>query len=77
VIAKVRDERPDVYLRIAADLLPREAVLDVDVTVLHDVTNVLTAFRVAADLLGADPTSGLRRLRKVAPQLEQFDAAAE
>jgi hypothetical protein len=77
VIAKVRDERPEVYLRIAADLLPKEATLDVDVNVLGDVTTVVQAFRVAADLLGADPAAGLRRLRKAAPQLEHFDAGTK
>jgi hypothetical protein len=53
VIAKVREEKPDVYLRIAADLLPREATLDIDVSVLHDVSNTLEAFRVLRDALAA------------------------
>jgi hypothetical protein len=70
VIRQVRAEQPAVYLKIAADLLPREAVLDIDVTVLSDVTSTLEAFRVASNLLGVDPQRGLRRLRKVAPQLE-------
>ncbi len=77
VIALVREQQPATYLRIAADLLPKEATLDIDINVLGDVTNVVQAFRIAADLLGADPAAGMRRLRKVAPQLEQYDAAAE
>jgi hypothetical protein len=34
---------------------------------------VLEAFRVASDLLGADPAAGLRRLRKIAPMIEHAD----
>jgi hypothetical protein len=47
VIAKVREEKPDVYLRIAADLLPREATLDVsvDVDVRAQVVDLLEVFR--------------------------------
>jgi hypothetical protein len=74
VIAKVRDEKPDVYLRIAADLLPREATLDIDVNVLHDVTDALQAYRMLAAVVGANPQSGLRRLRQLAPQIIHHDA---
>jgi hypothetical protein len=70
VIAQVREEQPAVWLRIAADLLPKQAELNVDVSVMADVTNVLQAFRVASDLLGVDPASGLKRLRKIAPMIE-------
>jgi dihydropteroate synthase len=45
-IGKVRAEKRDVYLRIAADLLPKEATRDVIVDVVHDVSNMLEAFRV-------------------------------
>jgi hypothetical protein len=76
VIAMVREEQPATYLRIACDLLPKTAEIDIDVNVLGDVTNAIQAFRVAADLLGVDPAAGLRRLRKIAPQLEDYDAAA-
>jgi hypothetical protein len=69
-IAKVREERPDAYLRIAADLLPKTAEIDVDVNVLHEVSSALEAFRVLAELTGADPTQGMRRLRQLAPQIE-------
>jgi len=44
VIEQVRLERPDVYLKIAADLLPREAQVEVDVKVLNDVTSTLEAY---------------------------------
>jgi hypothetical protein len=69
VIAKVREEQPAQYLKIAADLLPREATLDVDVNVdiLHDVTSTLEAYRTLADVVGADPRLGLRRLKRLAP----------
>jgi hypothetical protein len=77
VIAKVREEQPAQYLKIAADLLPKEATLDIDVNILGSVTSALEAFRVAAGLLGADPAAGLRRLRKIAPQLDYYDVAAE
>jgi hypothetical protein len=70
VIAKVREEKPDVYLRVAADLLPREAMLDVSVDILADVTTTLEAFRVLRDTLGLDPKTGMRRLRQLAPQIE-------
>ena len=68
-IEKVRLEKPDVYLRVAADLLPRHATLDVDVSVLHDVTDRLEAFRTMNELLGVAPENGLRRLKRLAPQI--------
>ena len=77
VIEQVRLEQPAQYLRVACDLLPRESVLDIDMSVLHDVTSALEVFRVAADLLGADPKAGMRRLRKIAPGLEYHDADSE
>jgi hypothetical protein len=70
VIEQVRLDKPDIWLRLACDLLPKQATLDVDVSVMHDVTTVLEAFRLASDLLGADPASGLKRLRKIAPMIE-------
>ena len=60
VIEQVRLERPDVYLKIAADLLPREAQVEVDVNVLNDVTSTLEAYRLMADLIGANPDLGVR-----------------
>ena len=77
VIEKVRTERPEVYLRVAADLLPRHAELDVNVDVIHDVTSAIEAFRMASDLLGADPTQGLRRLKRLAPQIQMIDVERE
>jgi hypothetical protein len=66
VIAKVRVERPEIYLRIACDLLPRHAELDVDVHhAFTGVGDVLEAFRLATDLLGTDPGAGLKRLQRL------------
>jgi hypothetical protein len=73
VIAKVREEKPEIWLRIAADLLPKQAILDVDVSVMHDVSSVVEAFRVASDLLGTDPRAGLKRLKNVSPMIEHDD----
>jgi hypothetical protein len=70
VIEKVRLEQPATYLRIAADLLPRESTLDVNVDILHDVTSTIEAFRAMSEMLGADPQRGLQRLRKLAPMIE-------
>jgi hypothetical protein len=70
VIERVRLEQPAAYLKIAADLLPREATLDVSVDILADVTTTLEAFRVLRDTLGIDPKTGMRRLRQLAPQIE-------
>jgi hypothetical protein len=70
VIEQVRLEQPAAYLKIAADLLPREATLDVSVDILADVTTTLEAFRVLRDTLGLDPKTGMRRLRQLAPQIE-------
>jgi hypothetical protein len=40
VIAKVRGEQPAQYLNIAADLLPKEAALDIDANVFAEVRGV-------------------------------------
>jgi hypothetical protein len=63
-------EEPAQFCRVVASLLPKQAELNVDVSVMADVTSVLQAFRVASDLLGVDPASGLKRLRKIAPMIE-------
>src|SRR4051794_25809140 len=76
VIAKVREEKPEVYLRIAADLLPREATLDVDVSVVHEVGGVLEAYRSMSELLGTDPELAIRRLRSLVPRIEDNDVFA-
>jgi hypothetical protein len=52
-------------LKIAADLLPKEAALDIDVNVFAEVRGVVKAYRLAADLLGTDPHRGLRRLQQI------------
>ena len=67
---KVRAEKPDIYLRIAADLLPRELTVDATVDVLHDAGSVLECFRTMNALLGADPEHGMRRLKRLAPQID-------
>jgi hypothetical protein len=69
VIERVRVEKPEVYLKVWADLLPRKTELSVDIDIMHDVSNVLEAFRVASDLLGTDPRAGLRRLKRIAPTM--------
>ena len=50
VIAQVRIEKPDVYLRVASDLLPRESRLDVDIDVELRADNALQAFRIMKGL---------------------------
>jgi hypothetical protein len=77
VIERVRNERPEVYLKVWADLLPRKTEFAVNIDILADVSDALQAFRIAADLLGADPKAGMRRLRKIAPRLEYYDADGE
>src|SRR5262249_26576464 len=66
VIAKVRTEMPHVYLKIAADLLPKESKLDVNIDVLHRAQTQLDAFRMLRDA----PRAELELLR-------QSDVAAE
>jgi hypothetical protein len=66
VIAKVREEDPSTYLKVASSLLPKESVLDVNVDVLHRATDQLTAFRLLRDA----PRAELELLR-------QSDVAAE
>jgi hypothetical protein len=73
VIEQVRREKPEVYLKIAADLLPKHAELDVNVDVFHNATSVLEAFRMASELVGADPDRALGRLRRHAPHLIDHD----
>ena len=69
VIEQVRLDRPDVWLRLACDLLPKQATIDVDVSVMHDVSSVVEAYRLASELLGTSPNRSLRRLKTIAPQL--------
>jgi hypothetical protein len=53
VIERTRIEKPDVYLRIAADLLPKHAELNVGL--FADAESFAEAFRLAPDVLGANP----------------------
>ena len=58
-------EEPSQYCRIVAGLLPKEAVLDVDINVFHEVGSIVQAFRIASQVLEIDPKrekAGLRRL---------------
>jgi hypothetical protein len=75
VIAKVREEQPAIWLKIAADLLPRQTTLDakLDVSVVTETTNTLEAFRTLLELTGADPQAGMRRLKRIAPQIEYHE----
>jgi hypothetical protein len=59
VIAQVRNEKPDVYLRIAADLLPRDVNLDIDMTIRAQTA--LEAYRVLKEL----PRAELRELKQI------------
>ena len=69
VISKVREEQPAVWLKIAADLLPKHAELDVNVSVVTETRHTLEAFRTLIDLVGADPELGMQRLKKLAPRI--------
>jgi hypothetical protein len=63
-------EEPSQFCRIIASLLPKQAELSVDIDIMHDVTSKLEAFRTLSAMLGADPAAGLRRLKRIAPQIE-------
>jgi hypothetical protein len=49
VIAQVREEQPATYLRIAADLLPRQAELDVSIDIFARAQGQLEAYRLLRD----------------------------
>jgi hypothetical protein len=72
-LERCASESPDVFVRTVAGLMPREATLDVDVSIWTSATNVLEAYRLAAGVLGTDPAVGLKRLRKIAPNLDIYD----
>jgi hypothetical protein len=40
---------------------------------MHNAGNLLEAYRLAACVLGTDPVAGLKRLRKIAPNLDIYD----
>jgi hypothetical protein len=50
-IERTRIERPEIYVRICADLLPRQAQLDVEVDVGVNAGDFVSAFRNAVALL--------------------------
>jgi hypothetical protein len=67
VIAQVRAEKPDVYLRVAADLLPRQAELDISVDIRSEITAILADFRA---MNGGKPDRGLETiLRRFFPKV--------
>lgn len=70
-LAKCATEEPAQFVRVVAGLLPREAVVDVNIT--RDVESVLTAFRAAASVLGVDPARGLRHLRRLPAEILNAD----
>jgi hypothetical protein len=65
VIEQVRVEKPDAYLRIAADLLPRNLDVHTSVDVGVDVTNVLGSFRAAIAALGNPMPTRLPNVRVI------------
>jgi hypothetical protein len=51
VIAKVRQERPEVYLKVAADLVPKDFVVTHDHNISVDPADFASRFRAALQLL--------------------------
>lgn len=61
VIEQVRHTMPHIYLKIASDLLPKESVLDVDISIHDQVIDLLHAFR---DLNGGRVDRELEKMAK-------------
>jgi hypothetical protein len=65
-LVRCAKDHPEKYCKIVADLMPREAVIDIEMQhVFVEVSNIVEAFRLASDVLGLDPKRekiGLRRL---------------
>jgi len=60
VVAKVRVEKPDVYMRVVAALLPAKLEASLKVSVfqeynLEDPSQFLEAYRLARSMIGAEP----------------------
>lgn len=73
VIQKVRVRRPEVYLKIVADLLPKEATLAVEHSIPFDQAQTVgDVLRLVHDELGADFAEALAGVFG-----EPFDAAAD
>jgi Family of unknown function (DUF5681) len=64
-LRRCAQEDPAQFCRIVAGLLPKEAVLDVDVSVFHEVSDTLAAFRVASEVLDLDPKRAKTILRQL------------
>jgi hypothetical protein len=54
VIREVRETTPAIYLKLAVDLLPKEATLDVSVDIVHRAQSQLDAFRLLRDASNDD-----------------------
>lgn len=76
-IIRVREEHPQIWLRVVADLLPKQSEVDINanVSVFTQAADTLTAFRLASELLGVNPARGLRRLREINPEIEHDGTA--
>jgi hypothetical protein len=64
-LEKCAVEEPAQFLRTIASLIPKQAEVDVGVSVFHDVRGVVEAYRMASELLGVDPQRGIRRLKQI------------
>ena len=64
-LRRCAEEDPGQFCRIVASLMPKEATLDLNMSVFADVRGVVEAYRLAADLLGTNPQRGLRRLQQI------------
>jgi hypothetical protein len=62
VIERVRRDTPAIYLKIAADLLPKEATLDVNVDIIHRAQSQLEAFRLLRDASNDDKAALLGQI---------------
>jgi hypothetical protein len=62
------------FVRVVANLLPRDINVDLNVDMFANADSVLTAFRMATDLLGADSEKAVRSLKRHAPHLIEHDA---
>lgn len=72
VIRQVRETKPDVYLRVVADLMPKDVSMDVSIDHRVEIAQVLTDFRG----LGL-PDPALKRLLRMADLPKVIDAEPE
>jgi Family of unknown function (DUF5681) len=69
-LRRCAEEQPEVLIKVIASLMPREATLDVNIDILHEVGDALQAFRQLSAAIGAEPQIGPRRLRKLFPVID-------